>query len=602
MLEPSDINQERERLRARVLGLGETSLHKSYYPQLRQRLTELEFHAALLDAVNDSVIVHDLAGQLRYANKTACEIRGLSLEEMLDSEPFSWICREHREAALLRATEVALQGSMICESFHLRGDEDTIPVEVHYRLIARDGEDLIIGVVRDLTERLHTEQYIHNLAYYDSLTHLANRALFNDRLDMALAHGARANESLALMFLDLDHFKAINDTFGHPLGDNLLKAVALRLQALVREGDTVGRFGGDEFVLLLHDCDETGVPDVAQRVLDAFEAPFHIGDQELSITASIGVAVAVDGISDSETLMRHADTAMYQAKAAGRSAYRLYDPSMDLSVGRFLLLGGLRQAQENRELSLHYQPLVDISNGSIVAAEALLRWNHPEHGNVSPAEFIPLAEESGLIVKIGEWVLREACKQAAEWREAGLPTVRMAVNLSARQLYCKNLIAVVARVLDECGLQGNHLELEITESAATKDVVYVYEQFKALKQLDVNIAIDDFGTGHSSLDRLKRFPVDTLKVDRSFVRDIAYDPGGRAIATSIIVLGHSLGLNVIAEGVETEDQLRFLQSKGCHFAQGYLYSPPVPPAQFAELLGGRGTSGWAELGGGKGRA
>lgn len=443
-----------------------------------------------------------------------------------------------------------------------------------------------VGMVEDITERKRYEETIKHMAYYDPLTNLPNRALFNDRLTLALAHARRNKQLLAVMFLDIDRFKIINDTLGHAMGDRLLQNVAHRLSVCLRENDTVARFGGDEFTFILSEI--TRIEDmakIADNILEVIRQPFKTGSHEFYITASIGITLFPDDGDDVETLLKNADNAMYRAKEKGRNNYQLYTPAMNtLTFKRMAMENNLRRALKNNQFVVHYQPQVNIATGRIVGMEALVRWYQPERGLVSPEEFIPLAEDTGLIIPIGECVLRTACTQNKAWQEAGLPPVRVAVNLSARQFRQKNLVETVAQVLEETGLDPHWLELDVTESSAMQDIDLTIKMMRELREMGVQISIDDFGTGYSSLNYIKGFPVNTLKIDRSFVRDIITDPKNSAIVKTIIVLAHSLKLTVIAEGVETGEQLAFLEKHQCDLMQGYLFSKPVSSAEFEKKL------------------
>ncbi len=443
----------------------------------------------------------------------------------------------------------------------------------------------------DITARKRAEETIKHMAYHDSLTDLPNRTLFQDRLTVALAQARRKRRMAAVMFLDLDRFKVVNDTVGHALGDDLLQGVAERLTGLVREGDTVARVGGDEFTLLLAEVERAeDVVEVAERVLDTLRQPWVLNGHEFRITASIGIAMFPNDGEDADSRLRNADTAMYRAKDQGRDNYELYTPKMNARIAeRLALENSLRHGLERGEFLVYYQPQVDIASGRIVGMEALVRWQHPERGLVFPAEFIPMAEETGLIVPLGAWVMRTACAQNKAWQAAGIPPMRVAVNLSARQFQQRNLTEMVDEVLKETGLEARWLQLEITEGVAMQDVESNIAVLRELRQMGVQIAIDDFGTGHSSLSYLSRLPIDVVKIDQSFIQDLTTDPNGAAIARSIIVMAHNLKLRVIAEGVETEEQLEFLKKRRCDEMQGYLFSKPAPAEAFEEMLrrGGR---------------
>jgi len=454
------------------------------------------------------------------------------------------------------------------------------------------------GTVQDVTERRRAEEQILYLAYHDALTGLGNRLLFKQRLGLALAQARRGESGIGVLFLDLDHFKRINDTLGHSVGDLLLQGVADRIVASVRESDTVARsatsdsaaaisrLGGDEFTILLSEVREAqDLAKVARRILDALSRPFTLEGHEIVIGASIGIAAwPMDG-DDVETLLRNADTAMYHAKDRGRNNYQFYTESMNaVALRRLILEGKLRRALEQGELELYYQPKTSLADGRTTGLEALLRWRDPELGMVLPDVFIPIAEETGLILPIGEWVLREACAQLRRWREAGVPAAPVAVNLSVHQFRSLKLVETVTRALAGSDADPRLLELEITESVLLRDTTTVLSALDALRSLGVRIALDDFGTGYSSFHYLRRLPVDTLKIDRSFVREIESSPDDAALMAAIVSMGRALRLTVVAEGVETEGQRRLLAGWGCHEMQGYLVSRPVPVSEIERYL------------------
>ena len=443
-----------------------------------------------------------------------------------------------------------------------------------------------IGVHSDITDaKTHQDELAHQ-ANHDSLTGLPNRNLLRDRIAHACARTRRYGDFAAVAFLDLDNFKLVNDSLGHGVGDQLLRAVASRLEASLRALDTVARLGGDEFVLVLSDHKSAqSVSGELQRIVESFAQPFTVEDQDVFVTASIGVALYPQDAADAETLIRCAELAMYRAKESGRNAYQMYTAELQTRVSeRMALEGMLRRALERGELSLRYQPQVDLHSNRIFGCEALIRWNQADLGMIGPAKFIPLAEDTGLIVQIGEWVLRSACMQVRAWQDAGLPAVTVAVNISARQFRERNLLQSVTRILAETGLPTGQLELEVTESVIMHDAQNVIAELQAFSDMGVKLSVDDFGTGYSSLSYLKRFPVDRLKIDQSFVRDIGSDADDAAIAQAVITLGHTLGLRVIAEGVETAEQLAFLRRNRCDEVQGYLFGKPMPAHEFAKLL------------------
>jgi len=465
----------------------------------------------------------------------------------------------------------------------LRHDGLTFPQEISISAIEGGG---LVCVVRDITERTYAEEQIKHLAYHDALTALPNRLLFKDRLTVAISHAQRERRKLAVLFLDLDRFKVINDSLGHNIGDQLLQAVSARVQSCVRESDTVARLGGDEFTVLLPQLPHgEDAALVAQKIIDAVRYPFHIEGREFFMTTSIGISLYPDDGIDAESLIKNADTAMYQAKEQGRDNYQLFNAFINAkALQRIALEHGLRKALANQELAVYYQPIFDFRTGRISGMEALLRWNHPTLGMIPPAVFIPLAEAIGVMIPIGTWAMRAACAQAKAWHDAGFRSLSLAVNLSVCQLQQPDLLQRVREILEETGLPSRMLELEITESSAMQSPENSVRTLYDLKKLGVRISLDDFGTGHSSLSYLKRFPIDTLKIDQSFVHDITHDPDTAAIVTAIIAMAHSLRLKVIAEGVEFTEQSSFLKRYGCDQMQGYLIKAPVPVDRFTDLL------------------
>ncbi|GLI37072.1 EAL domain-containing protein [Geobacter hydrogenophilus] len=444
----------------------------------------------------------------------------------------------------------------------------------------------------EVEERSRAEERIRQMAYYDSLTGLPNRRLFNDRLRQSLALAQRHKRPLAVMFLDLDRFKLINDTLGHAVGDRLLMAVAKRLRNCCRrEGDTVARQGGDEFIINLSAIsDVKDAFTVAQKIIDVFRTPFVIDGHELFITTSIGISVYPHDGRSGDALVKNADVAMYRAKEQGRNNCQLFAPEMNArAFERLSLENDMRRALERDEFVLHYQPKVNVEHGQIACMEALVRWQHPTMGLVPPSRFIPLAEETGLIVPLGEWVLQTACRQNRAWQDAGYPTMQVAVNLSPRQLRQGDLAETVARVLAETGLAPGWLVIEVTESILMDDAEETIRTFRRLDRMGVRISIDDFGTGYSSLHYLKKFPVHTLKIDRSFVREIASNPDDEAIAGAVISMAKGLNLGVVAEGVETVEQMEVLRALNCRYMQGFLFSEPAPAEQFTPVLGHAAT-------------
>jgi diguanylate cyclase (GGDEF)-like protein/PAS domain S-box-containing protein len=443
-----------------------------------------------------------------------------------------------------------------------------------------------VSIINDVTERIHYEQQLEYQANHDSLTGLANRNLLADRIAQSIAQAKAENLLVGVMLLDLDRFKLVNDGFGHSPANELLKAVSARLNACVRETDTVARLGGDEFVVVigrLQSADDIAV--VAGKILRSLAQPFVLEGKEIFITASIGAALYPRDGEHGEALLRNADVAMYRVKEHGRNNYRFYTPEMThMALDRLDMEGNLRRGLERNELLVHYQPLVSLETGAIIGAEALARWSHPRIGMIHPGEFIPLAEESGLIIQLGHFVLEQVCRDIRRWQDDGLPPIQIAINLSARQFRQDDLAANVRRAIQESGIDGRLLDFELTESMVMHDVDNTLLTLRELKALGPSLSLDDFGTGYSSLSYLKRFPIDTLKIDRSFVSDIHQDGDDAAIAHAVIAMAHKLGLHVVAEGVETHEQLNLLREYECDRFQGYLFSRPVPVEEFTLML------------------
>ena len=444
-----------------------------------------------------------------------------------------------------------------------------------------------VSVINDVSERIHYQQAIEHQATHDNLTGLANRTLLHDRISQAIAFGRRSGRSVAVMLLDLDHFKHVNDAYGHSAGDDLLKEVAARLRLCVRESDTVARLGGDEFVIVLVDLVQPeDVEGIAEKITETMSQPIPIGgDREAYVGASIGISIYPRDGEHGETLLRNADMAMYRVKEHGRNSVRLFSPEMaTMAIERVDMEGALRRAIERKELLLHYQPKIDLATRRIVGAEALVRWQHPQIGLVHPNEFIPLAEETGLVVPLGAWVMKEAFRQHSAWRIAGLPPVKLAINLSARQFRLENLPEIVEGALRETGASPDAFIFELTESMVMQDAERALSVMHALKQLGIALSLDDFGTGYSSLSYLRRFPIDEVKIDRSFVRDLHHDPDDAAIASAVVALAKSLGLRVVAEGVELEAQVHVLEQLGCGQVQGFFFGRPLSVDDFEARL------------------
>lgn len=470
-------------------------------------------------------------------------------------------------------------------TFARRADGSRVQVIVSTSWVAADNESLCVTVIREAGTGRDEIESIARAVLHDPLTGLPNRDLFMDRLGRAFRRAGRRSDFLfAVLMLDLDRFKVVNGSLGHRVGDELLRAISRRLEDSVRTVDTIARLGGDEFAILLDDIKDAGdAIRVADRVLGDVSVPFRVAGHEVYATASIGIALSAPRYESEHEVLRDADTAMYRAKALGKARHEMFDAEMhDRAVARLRLEAELRQAIEAEEFRVHYQPIVAGPGGRIVGLEALVRWEHPRRGMISPGEFIPVAEETGLIVPIGSWVLQTACERLKQWHAEGYPDLRMAVNCSARQFEQAGFDEIVGDILESTGLDGRFIELEITEGVVMKDIGATVATLHGLRARDIRIAIDDFGTGYSALGYLKSLPITTLKIDQSFVRDVNADPGTAAIVGAIVNLAHSLQLNVIAEGVETPEQLDFLLSQDCDEYQGFLISRPIP----AEAVGG----------------
>jgi diguanylate cyclase (GGDEF)-like protein/PAS domain S-box-containing protein len=555
---------------------------------------EKERAQVTLNSIGDAVICTDIVGNITFLNRVAEKMTGWAWQEAKRrpmGEVFRILDALSREAiANPMDMAVAQDRTMNLPSncILIRRDGTETPIEDSVSPI-HDREGRATGAVivfRDVSAARAMAQQMTHSAQHDFLTGLPNRMLLNDRLSQAITLAPRHTKKVAVLFLDLDGFKHINDSLGHATGDKLLQSVAKRLTDCVRGSDTVSRQGGDEFVVLLSEVERSEDAAItARRMLQAVAEAHSVDQHDLHVTTSIGVSVYPDDGLDAETLVKNADTAMYQAKEHGRQSYQFFKPTMNVrAVERQSIEESLRRALERREFMLHYQPKVNLKTGEITGAEALIRWTHPTRGLVPPGEFIPVAEDCGLILPIGNWVLREACKQARAWADAGLPPATMAVNISAMEFRSDQFLEGVFAILKETGLGARLLELELTESVLMKRAESSESILKTLRASGVRLAVDDFGTGYSSLSYLRKFPIDALKIDQSFVRQITTAPDDTAIVSAIISMGRSLNLRVVAEGVETGEELAFLRSQQCDEAQGYYFGRPVPPQQFAELL------------------
>jgi diguanylate cyclase (GGDEF)-like protein/PAS domain S-box-containing protein len=555
---------------------------------------EKERAQVTLNSIGDAVICTDISGNITFLNLVAVRMTGWSRDEAAGrpmAEVFHVLDATSRkttpnpmEMAVRQNRTMHLPSNCIL----IQRDGGEIPIEDSIAPI-HDREGRVTGVVivfRDVSSGQTMALQLAYSAHHDFLTGLPNRKLLNDRVSQAILTATRYMNKVAVLFLDLDGFKHINDSLGHSIGDRVLQSVAKRLVDSVRGSDTVSRQGGDEFVVLLSEVAHSeGVAIAARRLLQVAAEPHSIGQHELYVTACIGVSVYPEDGMDVETLIKNADTAMYQAKENGRQSYQFFEPAMNVrAVERQSIEGSLRRALERQEFTVHYQPKINLRTGEISGAEALIRWTHPTRGPVSPAQFIPVAEDCGLILPIGNWVLLEACKQAQAWVEAGLPLGTMGVNISAVEFRNENFLEGVFAILKDTGLNPNLLELELTESVLMKRPESTASVLRALRAKGVQVAVDDFGTGYSSLSYLQKFSIDALKIDQSFVRRITTAPDETTIVNAVISMAHSLKLRVVAEGVETIKELEFLEAHQCDEAQGYFFSRPVLPEQFAKLL------------------
>ncbi len=559
----------------------------------KQAEAHIKLAAQVFEQSGEGFLITDANRNIIMVNHAFTVITGYSEAEALGNIPrFLYVGRQDTDFYQAIWDSINTQGHWQGELLDRRKDGNVYPrwFSISRVLDVQGNVTNYIGIFSDISQHKQDEAHIQRLAHFDALTELPNRILLNDRIGIALSSAQRNRTSLAVLFVDLDHFKNVNDTLGHRIGDALLIEVAKRLKSVVRDEDTVSRLGGDEFIFVLPGTDAAGAAHVAEKLLEVIPQQYQIEQHELVITPSIGIAIYPNDGEDFDTLSKCADVAMYRAKRDGRNNYRFFTAEMQASSARSLQLeNALRHALERNQLELHYQPQISLSDNRIIGAEALLRWHHPELGIISPSEFIPIAENSGQILKIGEWVLRSAVHQLKVWMDGGMAPMTMAVNLSVVQSRHLNLPAMVSQILDEAGLSPQYLELELTEGVAMEDPLGAIAIMDNLHQRGIRMSIDDFGTGYSSLNYLKRFQVYKLKIDQSFVRDIMEDPEDRAIVGAIIRMANALGLQTIAEGVETEGQLAFLREQGCSEMQGFCFSEPLPVDQFEKFV--RGNAG-----------
>ncbi|MGA2551175.1 MAG: EAL domain-containing protein [Burkholderiaceae bacterium] len=555
---------------------------------------EKERAEVTLNSIGDAVLSTNILGEVTFLNAVAEKMTGWLCKDAIGrpaSEVLHVIDRHTRER-VPNPLEFAIHGNqtvgLSANSVLIRRDGIEFTVEDSAAPIHDRGGRVTgaVTVFHDVSESRAMTQKMSHLAQHDFLTDLPNRLLLNDRIAHSIGIAQRHGRKLAVLFVDLDHFKNINDSLGHSIGDRLLQAVSQRLVLAVRASDTVSRQGGDEFVLLLPEIEH---PEDAASIAESMRAsvmlPYSIAGYDLHVSSSTGISVYPEDGHDSETLLKNADTAMYAAKSCGRNNYQFFRQDMNArAVERQAIEGSLRRALERHEFVLNYQPKVNLETGLITGAEALVRWHHPDRGLVFPKSFIPIAEDSGLIVPIGKWILREACRQASAWDRAGLVFDQVGVNISAAEFRSKGFLGLVCEILEETGLDPRHLELELTESSLIRDVESTLSVLQSLSAMGVRLAVDDFGTGYSSLSYLNHFPIDTLKIDQSFVRDVTDNESNATIVSTVIAMGRNLHQRIVAEGVETGRQLEFLRSEHCGEGQGYLFSQPVPASAFTKLL------------------
>ena len=556
-----------------------------------RKLAEEELRLSQLVFISSSegILVTDDKGNIESVNPAFTTATDYSLQELLGKTP-SLLKSSHQTHEFYENmwSSLARDGHWQGEIWNRRKDGDVIPQWLSINATKDDlGETThYVALYTDISEIKMAEDRLLHLAHHDPLTGLPNRTLFQDRLSLAISHAKRNKGMVALIFLDLDHFKRINDTLGHNVGDLLLQSMASRIQSCIRESDSVARMGGDEFTVILPNVKQLeDAMVVAQKIIEAMSHPFQLDKHELQCSTSIGIALFPKDGNNIDTLIKSADTAMYSAKKAGRNGFHFYTEDMNLLVQEHLSIeNDLRKGLANQEFFLDYQPQVDLKTGLIIGTEALVRWRRKNQEVIPPIRFIPIAEECGLIIPIGEWVLFTACTQAKTWLDAGLGAIRIAVNISARQFQQKNLTEMVAKALEVSGLPPQQLELEITESLLLEHTEEAMSKLNLLHEMGISLALDDFGTGYSSLSYLKKLPIDLVKIDRSFIMDIPSDPDDVELTRAIISMSHSLMLKVIAEGIETEEQNTFLKNSDCDYGQGYLYSIPTTPEEIARML------------------
>jgi diguanylate cyclase len=569
--------------------LGLTLIFVFVDRRLKAQSVELEKKfQSVIESANDAIILTDKMGTVTYWNKGANQLFEFTKEEVVGQDIQIIIPERYKEPhrkgmERYLSTKIPHVVGKTVELYGLKKDGSEFPIEMSLATWQTEKDIYFSSIIRDITERKLSEEKINSLVYLDPLTDLPNRRLLYDRLASVLDQSRINMQILSILFISLDRFKLINDTFGHQTGDLLLVDVTKRLKGCITKTDTLSRVGGDEFILLLTNTDYVETAKHAKEILDVLNKPFHLNGHDMFISSSIGISMFPSNGKDRETLIKNADLAMSRIKEQGKNAFQFFTPEMNETISRKTKLEiGLRKGLEQEEFNIYYQPQIEIKTGSLIGVEALIRWNHSELGFISPAEFIPLAEESGIIVDIGEWVIQKACNQNKLWQKSGFPPFRVAVNISARQFSQSNLTEIVNKALTDSGLDPKYLELELTESIIQNSKSAISTMHK-LKSMGIHLSIDDFGTGYSSLSYLKQFPIDTLKIDQYFTRNIQEDVKDAALVDTIIKMAHNFELNVIAEGVETLYQLEFLKNRNCDQAQGYYFSKPLPVEEFERV-------------------
>jgi diguanylate cyclase (GGDEF)-like protein/PAS domain S-box-containing protein len=542
----------------------------------------------VLDNIAESVILHRPTGEIVYGNRAAWEARGYTKDQFMQLPPFGWAPRETRESIQAQgvARRILEDGAAHFESAAITARGTAMPIEVWAHSVEYEGAPAIIASARDISDRKEHEAAFQRMAFYDELTGIANRALFLDRLRVALAQSARSGRPVAVLFMDLDFFKQVNDSYGHTVGDEALRAVASRLAVNMRDGDTLARLGGDEFTFVLPDIEShENAEKAAAKFLSVFRQPFDLAGHPVRLTASIGIAVVTGSEVTVEEALARADAAMYRSKEDGRDGWRFYRDNLRASVAeRFALRGRISTGLRNDEFLVYFQPQLSAHTGRVTGAEALVRWNHPERGLLLPGDFLDLVEEAGMFDTLGRKIVQVACESATQWIEGPLPEMRVSVNVAPRQIFASTFCDSISEVLAETGFDPSHLQIEVNETAVHSEPEYVRGIFEKLHQYGVTVAIDRFGTGFNSLERLRHTEVDCIKVDRSFTADVEQRPEAAAVANTAVTLAHHLGLEVVAEGIERPSQAAFLKDRGVDTFQGFLFCEPLSAPSLTELL------------------